>query len=129
MPLSNSRRFMRRIVYHSRGAERRRRAQAVVNSSELVINFQDMRLKRWWIAVALTTAWAGGCKKERPPPPPPSVPAETPKPPDPSVKPPAPAQPGQGAAKPTDVPGEDPEQSPFAWLIHSGDGKSKLKQK
>lgn len=81
-----------------------------------------MGLKRWLIALSLGVLC--GCKKERPPPPPVSVPAETPKPPDPAV-----AQAQRPAAKPAEVPVDDPEESPVAWTIHSGDGKSKLKQK
>src|SRR5687768_11279383 len=80
-----------------------------------------MRLKRWLIALSVGVLCT--CKNERPPPPPPSVPAETPKPSDPS------AAPAPGKAKPADVPVEDPDESPFAWTIHSGDGRSKLKQK
>ena len=74
-----------------------------------------MALKRWLIA--LCVGLLSGCKKERPPPPPPSVPAETPKPADPA------------AAQAAELPVEDPDESPLAWSIYSGDGKSKLKQK
>jgi len=74
-----------------------------------------MGLKRWLIGVSLF-ALCAGCKKERPPPPPPSVPAETPNPPPVPV------------AQEADAPVED-DESPYAWAIHSGDGKSTLKQR
>lgn len=84
-----------------------------------------MPLKRCLLgrAVAVALASLCACKKERPPPPPPSVPVETPKPPDPAT-----VAPDAGAAR-AEVAVDDPDESPLAWSIYSGDGKSKLKQK
>ncbi len=77
-----------------------------------------MTLKRSFTALALVFVCA--CKKDRPPPPPPpppSVPAETPKA-DPAAAAPAAA-----------VDAADDSAEPLAWAIHSGDGRSTLRQK
>lgn len=69
-----------------------------------------MGLKRSFIVLAFVSFFA--CEKERPPPPPPppsSVPAETP--------------------KPAEAPPAEDDEGPFAWVIHSADGKSTLRQK
>lgn len=71
-----------------------------------------MALKRCLAALALSAAV--GCKQERPPPPPPGVPVETPRPALPEV-----AAPSEAAAN---------DESPWAWVIHSGDGNATLRQ-
>lgn len=77
-----------------------------------------MGLKRSIAGAAVLALFA--CTKDKPPPPPPpSVPVETPKPPDP----------GAVAAKPEVTPEDTDDESPVAWVIHSGDGNATLRQK